>query len=197
MEGTINVPTRDHGPRAHPEYSKRVGRILDDYYSKAKTKGRNLCKCLTEADAQRMLKWVEKSDDPYIQGFLEVVGGGDAAVEEWALTKGSAILNRESQLLARGGVLRYGKYLGRVVAVVIVANTVYYASENGAEAAAIRTLKDFTFYDEINGSTDWMNDKFDEMFDSVRSWGNQIPGFNLQKRCKLNDPDLDTDGLFD
>jgi hypothetical protein len=104
---------------------------------------------------------VKNSTDPYLRGFNSVVGRGTEAVEGWYAAEGAAIRAEEAAIVAgrAGAVVRYARYGGKVVKVVLIGSFIYLATENGLQAAAEQTVRDLIFADEILAGDEWLVDK--------------------------------------
>ncbi len=156
-EGVIPTPLNDHDYTAHGEYNKRVAQLITDFMRANKLN----CNCLKKGHAKKFLKLVKNSTDPYLRGFNSVVGRGTEAVEGWYAAEGAAIRAEEAAIVAgrAGAVVRYARYGGKVVKVVLIGSFIYLATENGLQAAAEQTVRDLIFADEILAGDEWLVDK--------------------------------------
>jgi RHS repeat-associated protein len=155
-EGVIPTPLDDHDFTAHAEYNKRVARLITDFMRAKKLR----CNCLKKGHAKKFLQLVRRSTDPYIRGFNSIVAKGAEAVKAWYAAEGAAIRAEEAAVLAgrAGAVVRYARYGGKVVKVVLVGSFIYIATENGLQAAAEQTVRDLVFADEILAGGAWLEE---------------------------------------
>ena len=169
-EATVGQNYIDHNALAHREYSTRVKERINEYLTHNKI---DPCCRVEKKDVEAILKLIKNSPDPYINGFNEAIRtGGKEGLAKWLDSGARDIAKAERKALQEaqkasgtiGGKLRYVKYGGKVVKVILIGSFIYTASTEGIEAATIETLRDMVFADEVQWGIDngqkWLNDKY-------------------------------------
>jgi hypothetical protein len=141
------IPVEEHNGSAHPQYSKRVKKIMEEFNAKTTLSPEATGKDAVEF-AKALVSEVDNTTDAYVSGFNNLVREGRTP-EEMRIW-GKAMLAAEAEATKVGKVLMAGKTLarwaGKTCEIIQAADFAFNLVSDGPSEASRQLVRDVTFY---------------------------------------------------